>query len=80
MPHWVWHILLMLLFPINQFSFHRLGKEKRDMIDIGKTGVKTVIKNVQETKSSKIVQSNPERDKRMIARAKERRATLILGM
>ena len=56
-----------------------MSKEKREMIDIGATGMKTVSTHVEDTNYPS-VQANTERDKRMIARAKERRATLILGM
>ena len=59
-------------------SLSRLSKEAREMIDIGKTPVKSVSKNLQE-KASKYQEGNPEKEKRRIARKKERRATLILG-
>ena len=48
------------------------------MIDIGKTPVKSVSRNLNE-KSPKHQQENTEKEKRRIARKKERRATLILG-
>ena len=48
------------------------------MIDIGKTPVKSVSRNLQES-TTKDLQGNPEKEKRRIARKKERRATLILG-
>ena len=48
------------------------------MIDIGKTPVKSVSRNLQEN-ATKDLQGNPEKEKRRIARKKERRATLILG-
>lgn len=57
----------------------RLSKEAREMIDIGKTPVKSVSRNLQEN-ATKDLQGNPEKEKRRIARKKERRATLILGM
>ena len=58
--------------------FKRLSKEAREMIDIGKTPVKSVSRNLQES-TTKDLQGNPEKEKRRIARKKERRATLILG-
>jgi hypothetical protein len=57
----------------------RLSKEAREMIDIGKTPVKSVSRNLQEN-AYKQQQGNPDKEKRRIARKKERRATLILGM
>ena len=48
------------------------------MIDIGKTPVKSVSRNLQEN-AYKQQQGNPDKEKRRIARKKERRATLILG-
>jgi len=57
----------------------RLSKEAREMIDTGKTPVKSVSRNLQEN-ATKDLQENPEKEKRRIARKKERRATLILGM
>ena len=48
------------------------------MIDIGKAPVKSVSRNLRE-KEPKYQQGNPEKEKRRIARKKERRATLILG-
>ena len=56
----------------------RLSKEAREMIDIGKTPVKSVSRNLREDEP-KHQQGNPEKEKRRIARKKERRATLILG-
>ena len=47
------------------------------MIDIGKTPVKSVSRNLQENATKDL--QNPEKEKRRIARKKERRATLILG-
>ena len=48
------------------------------MIDIGKAPVKSVSRNLRE-KEPKYQPGNPEKEKRRIARKKERRATLILG-
>ena len=48
------------------------------MIDMGKTPVKSVSRNLQQN-VVKDQQGNPEKEKRRIARKKERRATLILG-
>ena len=48
------------------------------MIDTGKTPVKSVSKNLQE-KAHNLTEGNPEKEKRRIARQKERRTTLILG-
>jgi hypothetical protein len=52
----------------------RLSKEAREMIDTGK--VKTVCR---EETDERTTSSSVQREKRRIARQKERRATLILG-
>ena len=56
----------------------RLSKEAREMIDIGKipVSVRSVSKNLDKMNADK---SNTEKEKKRIARKKERRATLILG-
>ena len=54
----------------------RLSKEAREMIDIGKIPVRSVSKNLDKMNADK---SNTEKEKKRIARKKERRATLILG-
>ena len=66
------------IFKQNLSSLLRLSKEARELIDIGKTPVKSVSRNLKE-KSPKHYQENTEKEKRRIARKKERRATLILG-
>ena len=58
----------------------RLSKEAREVIDIGRTPVKSVSKNLIEKHAREPQpQLNPEKEKKRIARKKERRATLILG-
>ena len=53
---------------------YRLSKEAREMIDTGKV-VKTVCREETDERTTTSV----DREKRRIARQKERRATLILG-
>jgi hypothetical protein len=60
--------------PLINVVMRRLSKEAREMIDTGK--VKTVCR---EETDERTTSSSVQREKRRIARQKERRATLILG-
>jgi len=61
----------------------RLSKETREMIDIGKTPVKSVSRNMAEGAGRCEGTTNnqsQDKEKKRLARKKERRATLILGL
>jgi len=62
----------------------RLSKETREMIDIGKTPVKSVSRNMVEGAARCDGQTtnnqSQDKEKKRLARKKERRATLILGL
>ena len=58
--------------------FKRLSKEAREMIDIGKTPVKSVSRNLQEN-ATKDLQGNPEKEKRRIARKKGKESNTHSG-
>jgi len=62
----------------------RLSKETREMIDIGKTPVKSVSRNMAEGARRCDVgppnNQSQDKEKKRLARKKERRATLILGL
>ena len=68
---WTWYF-----DTYQQICPFRLSKEAREMIDIGKVPVRSVSKNLEKMNTDK---SNTEKEKKRIARKKERRATLILG-
>jgi len=95
--YWYLHFhfqFLLFSLPLSLFSLFstftftsnelvRLSKETREMIDIGKTPVKSVSRNMVEGAGRCEGTTNnqsQDKEKKRLARKKERRATLILGL